>query len=96
MTNQQARARDFSRGEDANDLTVSVIGGGITGLAAAWQLTTTLPQGARVVLLEADARLGGKLRTNWEEGLSNWALIPSWPDAMRPWRCATSLAWAPS
>jgi oxygen-dependent protoporphyrinogen oxidase len=63
LTNQQARARDFSRGEDANDLTVSVIGGGITGLAAAWQLATTLPQGVRVVLLEADARLGGKLRT---------------------------------
>ncbi len=47
--------------------TVAVIGGGISGLAAAWELTggsngpdATSPQ---VVLLEADARLGGKIAT---------------------------------
>lgn len=37
---------------------VLVIGGGISGLAAAHQL---LADGARVTLLEASARLGGKL-----------------------------------
>jgi oxygen-dependent protoporphyrinogen oxidase len=46
-----------------SDLAVAVIGGGITGLAAAWQLACTAPPGTRVVLLEADDRLGGKLRT---------------------------------
>ncbi|MBO8191436.1 protoporphyrinogen oxidase [Streptomyces oryzae] len=38
---------------------VLVIGGGISGLAAAYQL---LASGARVTVLEAGARLGGKLR----------------------------------
>jgi protoporphyrinogen/coproporphyrinogen III oxidase len=46
-----------------NEPSVLVVGGGITGLAAAWQLATMSPQGVRVVLLEADKRLGGKLRT---------------------------------
>jgi oxygen-dependent protoporphyrinogen oxidase len=39
-----------------------VIGGGIAGLSAAWELTCAAP-GTRVVVLEADDRLGGKLRT---------------------------------
>jgi oxygen-dependent protoporphyrinogen oxidase len=42
--------------------TVAVIGGGIAGLSAAWELTCAAP-GTRVVVLEADDRLGGKLRT---------------------------------
>ena len=63
MTDQQAGARGIGGGDGADAFTVSVIGGGITGLAAAWQLATTLPQGAQVVLLEADTRIGGKLRT---------------------------------
>jgi oxygen-dependent protoporphyrinogen oxidase len=56
-------ASDRGQAKDGNGLTVAVVGGGITGLAAAWQLVTTLPRGARVVLLEADERLGGKLLT---------------------------------
>ncbi len=43
--------------------TVCVVGGGITGLAAAWELATAERSRARVVLLESDSRLGGKLRT---------------------------------
>lgn len=39
-----------------------VIGGGITGLAAAWQATGTT--GVRVTVLEAGPELGGKLRTS--------------------------------
>jgi len=38
---------------------VAVVGGGITGLSAAW----TLAGAARVVLLEASEHLGGKVRT---------------------------------
>jgi oxygen-dependent protoporphyrinogen oxidase len=41
---------------------VAVVGGGIAGLSAAWELTCAAP-GTRVVVLEADGRLGGKLRT---------------------------------
>jgi oxygen-dependent protoporphyrinogen oxidase len=40
---------------------VAVVGGGITGLAAAWEL---LQRGAEVVLLEGDGRLGGKVATS--------------------------------
>ena len=47
--------------------TVAVVGGGIAGLAAAWQLTGGSagpgPDSPEVVVLEAAGRLGGKLRT---------------------------------
>ena len=44
------------------DLTVAVVGGGIAGLSAAWELTSAAP-GAHVVVLESGDRLGGKLHT---------------------------------
>ena len=40
---------------------MAVIGGGIAGLAAAWELSGQ--PGTRVVVLEADTRFGGKLKT---------------------------------
>ncbi|MBO1755408.1 protoporphyrinogen oxidase [Allobranchiibius sp. CTAmp26] len=40
--------------------TIAIVGGGITGLAAAWHLATRHP-GHEVVLLESTSRLGGKL-----------------------------------
>ena len=40
---------------------LAVVGGGITGLAAAWEGRR---RGARVVVLEADTRAGGKLQTS--------------------------------
>ena len=40
--------------------TVAVVGAGISGLAAAWEVAGA---GAHVLLLEADQRAGGKLRT---------------------------------
>lgn len=40
---------------------LAVVGGGISGLAAAWEAHR---QGARVVVLEASDRAGGKLRTS--------------------------------
>jgi oxygen-dependent protoporphyrinogen oxidase len=44
---------------------VAVVGGGITGLAAAWELSgrTAGDDPARVTVLEAGARLGGKIDT---------------------------------
>ena len=42
---------------------VLVVGGGITGLAAAHRLRTRLGDGARITLAEGSNRLGGKIRT---------------------------------
>ena len=44
---------------------VVIIGGGITGLAAAWELQQ---QGLDYILLEGSNRLGGKIRTERAEG----------------------------
>ena len=48
--------------------TIAVIGGGITGLAAAWTLSREAPTGTRIVLIEAEERLGGKIRTDAFDG----------------------------
>ncbi|HUP71235.1 MAG TPA: protoporphyrinogen oxidase [Acidimicrobiales bacterium] len=63
---------------------VTVVGGGITGLAAAWELVRA---GARVTLVEASTRLGGKIVTE-EIGsrpvdLGPDAFLARLPDAVR-------------
>jgi oxygen-dependent protoporphyrinogen oxidase len=57
---------------------VVVVGGGITGLSAAYTLTS-LPAATRpeVTLLEADGRLGGKVMTLSVGGLQ----VEAGPDA---------------
>ncbi|MCA1821350.1 MAG: NAD(P)-binding protein, partial [Pseudonocardia sp.] len=42
---------------------VAVVGGGISGLAAAYRLRTLLGPAAEIVLIEGSRRLGGALRT---------------------------------
>jgi len=42
---------------------VAVVGGGVSGLAAAYRLRRLLPPGARITVLEGSSRLGGALRT---------------------------------
>lgn len=42
---------------------VAVVGGGISGLAAAYRLRTLLGPGAEIILIEGSRRLGGALRT---------------------------------
>lgn len=50
-------------------LRVAIIGGGIAGLAAAWELRRQLGPNARILLTEAYDRLGGKLKTvNYANG----------------------------
>ncbi|MCA9862016.1 MAG: protoporphyrinogen oxidase, partial [Thermomicrobiales bacterium] len=56
---------------------VVIIGGGISGLTAAYRLTTRLPQ-AEVVVLEQKARLGGKIVTEQRDGF----LIEGGPEAL--------------
>jgi oxygen-dependent protoporphyrinogen oxidase len=58
-----------------------VIGGGITGLSAAWEAMQT---GAEVTLVEAADQLGGKVRTEQVEGL----LIEHGPDSFVSYRPA--------
>ncbi len=61
---------------------VAVIGGGVTGLAAAWELQTA---GVPYVLLEASARLGGKIMTErTDDGFVIEAAADSFQTA-KPW-----------
>lgn len=66
---------------------VVVVGGGISGLAAAWYLTEG-PHGprARVTVLESTVRLGGKLKTGDLDGLTvdtgAEALLATRPEAL--------------
>ena len=59
---------------------VAVVGGGITGLAAAWYLLRIAregPRGFEVVVLEAEPEAGGKLRTERCHGF----LVEAGPDS---------------
>jgi len=57
---------------------VVVLGGGVTGLAAAHRLLQTdAPEGLRVTLVEADNRLGGKIVTERSDGF----VIEGGPDS---------------
>lgn len=42
---------------------IVIVGGGITGLSAAWYLTSHLKESVKVTLIEAEPRLGGKVIT---------------------------------
>jgi oxygen-dependent protoporphyrinogen oxidase len=58
--------------------TVAVVGGGIAGLAAAWELASDpSAPAARIVVLEASDRLGGKIQT----GTLSGAPVDLGPDA---------------
>ena len=68
-------------GRQAPAVHVAVVGGGITGLAAAWYLERA---GATVTLLEAGNRVGGKIRTDELAGVP----VEAGPDtflARVPW-----------
>ena len=65
---------------------VVVVGGGISGLAAAYEAARA---GARVLLVEADDRLGGKIKTEHVEGF----VVEAGPDSFISYRpAATELA----
>ncbi len=65
-------------------MAVIVAGGGITGLAAAWELSRA---GVSVELYEASDRLGGKLRTERVDGF----LLEEGPDSFISYRPAATV-----
>lgn len=65
------------------DGTIVVVGGGISGLAAAYEAARN---GARVLLVEADDRLGGKVRTEHVDGF----VVEAGPDSFISYRPAAT------
>lgn len=57
------RARGADRTDRAGMARIAVIGGGITGLAAALRLRERAPAGSTITVYEQSGALGGKLRT---------------------------------
>ncbi len=69
---------------------IAIVGGGIAGLAAAWQLQQAADGAAlRYTLLEASRRWGGKIRTERVEGFGSTPfVVEAGPDAFitqKPW-----------
>ena len=56
---------------------VVIVGGGISGLTAAYRLQSLLPDGAVVTLVDAAPRVGGTVSTQREDGY----LVESGPDS---------------
>ncbi len=80
----------FPRGEEPTPPRIAVIGGGITGLAAAWQLQQKVEgTGFQYTLLEASGRWGGKIRTERIDGFGvSPFVVEAGPDAFvtqKPW-----------
>ncbi len=75
----------------ASTHTVHIIGAGITGLACAWyleRLAAAHQTSLSVVIIEASARIGGKIGTQTIATSDGAVLIESGPDAMlhtKPW-----------
>ena len=63
---------------------LAVIGGGIAGLAAAYELAETLQGKCELLLLEASSRLGGKIETDLQAGLT-MELGPDSFLSTKPW-----------
>nr|O32434.1 RecName: Full=Coproporphyrinogen III oxidase [Propionibacterium freudenreichii subsp. freudenreichii]BAA21909.1 protoporphyrinogen oxidase [Propionibacterium freudenreichii] len=68
-------------GPDASHCHLVVVGGGITGLAAAWQ---GMARGARVSVVESDDHFGGKVVTDRRDGF----LVEQGPDSFVAYRPA--------
>jgi len=68
---------------------VMILGGGITGLSAAFHLSRRLPLSTRITLLEARPRLGGwiqsdRLELEDDHGKKGSVLLEAGPRTLRP------------
>lgn len=74
--------RDDSVGEE-EELSVAVLGGGVTGLATAYYLTQMAPH-FKVTLYEAKSRLGGWLNTKHFDVGDGEVVFEQGPRTLRP------------
>lgn len=67
---------------------IAILGGGITGLSAAYHLARLLPSNARILLLERQHRLGGWLKstplTNNSDDDDDGRALEAGPRTLRP------------
>ena len=63
---------------------VAVLGGGITGLSTAYYLSKSLPTSTRIVLFEADSRLGGWLNSTSVDVGNGKVVFEAGPRTLRP------------
>ncbi len=66
---------------------IVIVGGGITGLSAAWFLNKRYGKNAKITLLEKTNRLGGWIQTDYEKGL----LFERGPRTFQFGKCETLL-----
>ena len=66
---------------EENTIKIIVIGGGITGLSAAWYLQTLSDQQIEITLIEADQALGGKMITRRITSESGDFIIDAGPES---------------
>ena len=92
MTTQTMPGKDTpTSAGDRPSLHMAIVGGGITGLSAAWALQKLAEQGqpVRYTLLEASQRWGGKIRTERVEGAEAQPfIVEAGPDSFitqKPW-----------
>ncbi len=83
LVNDTVNGANTTSASDANVLDAVVIGAGLTGLTAAYELAVRSPQPAgKVLVLEAAERVGGCVTTNsadgylWEEGPNSFSANP--------------------
>jgi cation diffusion facilitator CzcD-associated flavoprotein CzcO len=75
------------RSEQEPDFDVVIVGAGISGIAAAYHLTTQLP-GTRFVVLEAQAGFGGTWRTHRFPGIRSDSDLYTFGYRFKPWTSA--------
>ncbi len=81
MPSHRASSSPAGGSAAAPGVRVAIVGGGISGLSAAWELAR---QGIEVALFEASARLGGIIETVRREGFTVECGPDSWV-AEKPW-----------
>lgn len=68
-------------GAGCDQTDIAIVGGGISGLALVWRLRQVAPE-LTVRVLEADARAGGKLLSEWVRSEHGEFLIEAGPDSL--------------
>ena len=76
-------SQPVSPSTESGDKDVAVLGGGITGLAAAFYLSEALPK-SKIVLYEGSSRLGGWLHSTVADVAGGKVVFEQGPRTLRP------------